>query len=118
MNPNGVGENNLPGQGSTAVIEPVAPVIPSTEPQVNTGTNPLSGLENAVADLQKNQFTNQFGSPQVAQLDPSINTVNDLLAQGPQVVEVEKTPADELKDKISAAVDNFLEQVTKEKVAA
>ena len=63
-------------------------------------------------------------------LDPSINTIDDLLKKGPQVVEnpppaveaavvSEQTPADKLKEQIADAVDAFLlNEVTKDKVTA
>ena len=53
----------------------------------------------------------------VAPLDSSINTVDDLLAQGPQTVEAvappEKTPAEKLKQQIADSIDAFLEEVVK-----
>lgn len=86
------------------------------------------------AETPKGQFENQFGSgvtppvaetpsSSIAQLDPSIKTVDDLLTKGPQVIEnpnptveavapAEKTPADILKERIAANIDTFLKEIT------
>lgn len=124
---------------------------PNTGEPVNPppSPNPLADLEDVVAAAQQEvaaravsiqtsaeEFKAQFGSgvtppvteipsssePSVASLDPSINTVDDLLVKGPQVVEAvappEQTPAEKLKKQISDSVDAFLEEVTKEKITA
>lgn len=51
-------------------------------------------------------------SPSVAPLASENNTINDLLAKGPQA------PADRLRQEIAASVEAFLAEVTKEGVAA
>ena len=111
-------------------------VVPVAKPEV-AATQPTAPVQ-APKETPKVQFENQFGSgpatppvaevPEikqedskeapVAQLDPSIKTVDDLLTKGPQVVEVEQTPAEKLKQEIAATIDAFLEEVTKEKTAA
>lgn len=99
-------------------------------PNAGKPVNPLSDLENVVAAAQqaaaaaqtpKGQFEEQFGSG-VTPLDPSIKTVDGLLAKGPQTVEAvvpaKQTPAEKLKQQIAASVNAFLEEVTKEKIPA
>ena len=141
MDPNAAEPGN---QGGVAVADKQNPVDVKGEQPVNTDPS-LANLEGVVAAAQQaaaaspvpqtpaetpeGQFMNQFGSgpetPPVAEvpvsvapLDPSINTVDDLLARGPQTAESKKTPAEELKEDVSVAVEKFLEEVTKEKVAA
>lgn len=128
MNPNaGEGSNNQ-SSGQTAVLNhslgaPVAPVEHST----GSSDASLTNLQNVVAAAREaaqstvpvqtpeENFQNQFGSgpatPPVAEvpvapLDPSINTVNDLLAKGPQVVESQ--PEVELPPKVQEFLDSVL----------
>ena len=127
--------NPIQGTGSIADANPLSDLekvveaaqeAAATVPQTPTpGTTP--------AETPAKQFEKQFGSgitPPVAEevselkpedsadvpvapLDPNINTVDDLLAKGPQTVEAEKTPADKLKKEIADSVEAFLAEVTK-----
>jgi len=93
-------------------VASAAPQAPTEETSQKAFQNQFgSGATPPVAELKPEDSTN----PSVVQLDPSIETVDDLLAKGPQTVEVsapaEKTPADILKEQIAASVDAFLEKV-------
>lgn len=90
---------------------------PATAPLASApadlGTSPSTpDLNAALANIETSK--DQDGTS-VAPLVPGIDTIKDLLDKGPQV---EQTPGDKLRQKISADIDAFLEEVTKDKVAA
>lgn len=97
-------------------FDPTQSTMPAAEPAPDLMSQAISSLETP---------SDQSSSP-VAQLDPNIKTVDDLLTKGPQVVDStgvettpgQETPAEKLKKKIADSVDAFLEEVTKEKVSA
>jgi len=105
-------------------INPVSGVVP--EPNMSSDLNALQKLVNAAKEQvptdSQNAFVKQFGPqeppkaevPSVDQQVPSDipQTVAEIVSQP------EQTPAEKLKQQISDSVDAFLEEVTKEKVAA
>lgn len=99
------------------------------EPTTPPVAEPVPGLDTALANLESTPAAFDAAPPaetpssSVASLDPNINTVADLLAKGPQVVEAvapaEKSPADKLKEQVAASIDEFLAKVTtKEEITA
>ncbi len=141
MNPKGEG-GSQPTAPTAVADRPLNPAsgpsvgAPSTNPLSNLEEVVAAAQQAAAAAAVQNpppapaeQFTAQFGSAgttppavetpadaSVAPLNPNIKTVDDLLAKGPQTVEAvapaEKTPADKLKEQISASIDAFLADVT------
>lgn len=83
--------------------------IPPTAEPAATGSPDLNAV------LANIETSKDQDSTHVAPLVSGIDTIKDLLDKGPQV---EQTPGDKLRQKISADIDAFLEEVTKEKAAA
>lgn len=107
--------------GSGSVTPPVAESDSSVaEPAPDLMATALANLESTLPETAQKPEGPQ--STLVSPLDPSINTVDDLLAKGPQVVEAvaspEETPAEKLKQEISDKIDAFLEETAKEKTPA
>lgn len=99
------------------------PVSPAGAPDISRVEDLVAAVQQAAAQTtapiqapaetpQEQQFKAQFGSVQpsdaeapIAQLDPSIKTVGDILAQGPQVVESQS------EAKLPPKVQEFLDSV-------
>jgi len=132
-----LGVRVAPSESSVGLSDPLANlqnVVDVARQEAVVSAAPQSPTE----ETPQKAFQDQFGSgamptvtelkpedstdTSVGQVDPGINTVDDLLAKEPQVVEnpnpaveavapAEKTPADILKEQIAASVDVFLEKV-------
>lgn len=133
MNPKvGKGNNNQSSGQTTVLNRPLGAPVTPVEPNVGSSDPPLANLQSVVdaareavaaqvaaplqtpAETPQKEFQAQFGSGvtppvaevPVAQLDPSIKTVNDLLAKGPQVVESQ--PEVELPLEVQEFLDSVL----------
>ena len=118
MNPN-AGEPGNQGstQGGVAVADkPISASPPLASPDISRVEDLVTAAQQEAVAAQttpKAQFENQFGSgvtppaaeAPIAPLDPNINTVGDLLAQGPQVVEQQS------EVKLPPKVQEFLDAV-------
>jgi len=95
-----------------------------TSPPVVDVSSPINPVEATVADISS-------VGPPIASSESTINTGDQLSTEGKQATEnpfptpaeitpkpEELTPADELRQKISNDIDDFLAKVTKEPVAA